>query len=145
MDDAGLVKALDRPCHDFHKFGNFDGRELAAAAKVGQATAADEFENETRGPIVAYDVIDLHNMGIAKVRQRVGFLAKMRQDDIPTVLDRHKQFDSYQAIEFLLPRFVDHARATTSQFLQKYQAWQGIHWQCLESFTPKRRLRPNRN
>ena len=125
VDDAGLVRGVDRTSNALAQAGCFGERQQRVADLAGEASPFHVLQGEEGLPVVLADFVDLNDVRMLDAGDGLG-LATEADDGVRLGAcsgKNHLQGD--QAFEASLLGLVDHAHAALAQFAEDHVAADG--------------------
>ena len=118
VDESLLVREVNGVGQSADEFRGFSRRQRNTAESLAQTAPGNEFEREIRMAAVFADIVDLDDVRVLQLPERLGFAAKP-SDFVPTgQIFPEDHFQCDESLERLLPRPIDHAHTAATEFIE---------------------------
>src|SRR5207245_4127023 len=115
VQDAVLVSGRDGFSDGCQKLSRLAYRKQTPSQHLGQTAPLNKLHGEIRLPLGLTDFVDLHDIGMAQFRYRLGFLGKTGHLPGRGMAAGQNHLESYEPLERVLPGLVDNTHAALVQ------------------------------
>src|SRR2546426_538582 len=119
MEDAPLVSELDGFGDELDVTGTAVGGQWLVVGELGEVWSVHEIHRQVMLALVYTDLVNGDNVRVLQGGCRRGFGAEALDGILASEMAGQNQLHRYEAVQALLPRFIDNAHAAPRDLLQQ--------------------------
>lgn len=122
MNDARVVRELERLANLRHDAQRFTRRNAAVAEQLPEVDAVNKFHEEIKQAVALAELVERDDVRMIEFRKRTGFARETFGKGRAASL-RRQDFQGHDAVQLFLASFIDRAHTALTDKFEDFQLW----------------------